>query len=66
MQFVAILYARGAYEVNNLKVSFLWNRTWGPKFFSEIMSRNCFTEILRFIRFDKKSVRKQRLKQINF
>ena len=60
IRFVAILFyiARGAYDANNLKVSFLWNRTWGPKFFSET-SRNCFIEIFRF---NKKSVRSQRLK----
>lgn len=30
---VAVFYAQGAYEANNLKVSFLWNRTRDPKFF---------------------------------
>lgn len=37
-----------------------------PKFFSETMSRNNFTEILRFIRFDKKSQRSERLKADKF
>ena len=40
----------------------MWNRTWGPKFFSET-SRNCFIEIFRF---NKKSVRSQRLKTDKF
>lgn len=52
--FIAILFARGAYEANNLNVSFLWNNKWGPAFFSETMSKNNFTEILKFIRYDKK------------
>jgi hypothetical protein len=64
--FIAILYARGAYEAKNLNVSFLWNKTWGIKFKKKTMSRNCFTELLRFIRFDKKSQRSQRLKTDKF
>jgi len=31
--FVAILYARGAYEARNLKCSYLWSKKWGPVFF---------------------------------
>ncbi|GFQ83648.1 HTH La-type RNA-binding domain-containing protein [Trichonephila clavata] len=64
--FIAILYARAAYGANNLKISFLWNNIWGPKFFSETKSRNNFTEILRFIRVDKKSQWSQRLKTDKF
>lgn len=64
--FIAILYVRAAYGANNLNISFLWNNIWGPKFFSETMSRNNFTEILRFIRFDRKSQRSQRLKTDKF
>lgn len=52
--FIAILYARGAYEGKNLNVSYLWNKKWGPAFFSLTMNRNYFTEIRRFIHFDKK------------
>ena len=59
--FIGMLYARGAYEIKNLKLSYLWNRKWGLNFFSNTMSRNDFTEILRFIRFDKKSDRNERL-----
>nr|XP_033199850.1 uncharacterized protein LOC117162111 [Bombus vancouverensis nearcticus] len=60
--FIALLYARGAYQANNLDVSYLWNKIWGPAFFSKAMSRNDFTEIIKFIRFDKKSERSQRLR----
>lgn len=31
--FLAILYARGAYEAKNLKLSYLWSKKWGPAFF---------------------------------
>lgn len=64
--FIAILYARGAYETRNLNVSYLWNKKWGPAFFSRTMNRNRFTEIMRFIRFDRKSERSQRLQTDKF
>ncbi|CAK9832670.1 PiggyBac transposable element-derived protein 4 [Anthophora retusa] len=64
--FIAILYACGAYEAKNLKLPYLWSEKWGPKFFSETMSRNKFAEILRLIRFDKKNERSQRLQTDKF
>jgi len=66
MQFLAILYGRGAYEAKNLKLSYLWSKKWGPEFFAKIMNRNRFTEILWVIRFDKKSKRSQRLETDKF
>ena len=63
--FIALLYARCAYQAKNLDVSYLWNKIWRPAFFSETMSRNDFAEIMRFIRFDKKSEKSQRLQTIN-
>lgn len=64
--FIALLYARGAYQANNLNISYLWNKKWGPAFFSNTMSRSAFCEIMRFIRFDKKSQRSQRLQTDKF
>lgn len=32
--FIAILYARGAYETRNLNVSYLWNKKWVLHFFT--------------------------------
>lgn len=64
--FIGILYGRGAYEAKGLKLSYLWNKKWGPDFFSENISRNDFTEILRFIRFDKRNERSQRLQTDKF
>ena len=52
--FLAVLYARGAYEAKNLKLSYLWSKQWGPAFFAKTISRNDFTDILGFARFDKK------------
>ncbi|KAK2580001.1 hypothetical protein KPH14_010766 [Odynerus spinipes] len=55
--FIGILYARGAYEAKNLKLSYLWSVKWGPEFFRRTMSRDKFKQILRFIRFDKRTER---------
>ena len=38
--FIELLYARGAYEAKNMDLSYLWNKKWGPSFFSATMSRN--------------------------
>ncbi|KAL9905270.1 rhodopsin 4 isoform 1-T4 [Glossina fuscipes fuscipes] len=64
--FIGLLYARGAYEAKNINLSYLWNAKWGPSFFSTTMSRNDFTEIMRFIRFDNKNQRSQRLQNDKF
>lgn len=50
----------------NVNASFLWNKKWGPSFFSNVMSRNCFMEMLRFFRFDNKNERSQRLGKDKF
>ena len=64
--FIALLYARSAYQAKNLDVSYLWNKIWRPAFFSKTISRNDFAEIMRFIRFDRKSERSQRLRTNKF
>lgn len=64
--FIGVLYARGAYEARSLKASYLWSKKWGPPFFRNTMSRDKFTEILRFIRFDKKNQRSERLQTDKF
>ncbi|XP_071039571.1 uncharacterized protein [Parasteatoda tepidariorum] len=65
--FIGILYARGAYEAKNLKLSYLWSAKWGPEFFRRTMTRDKFKQILiRFIRFDKKNERSKRLQTNKF
>jgi len=58
--FIAVLYARGAYGARTITLHDLWNKQWGPPFFSQTMSRNRFIEILRFLRFDEKATRHER------
>ncbi|KAL9929350.1 piggyBac transposable element-derived protein 4-like isoform 1-T2 [Glossina fuscipes fuscipes] len=64
--FIGLLYARGSYEAKNINLSYLWNKKWGPSFFSTTMGRNDFAEIMRFIRFDNKNQRSQRLQNDKF
>ena len=52
--------------IQNLDISYLWNKSWRPAFFSKTMNRNDFAEIVRFIRFDKKSESSQRLRTNKF
>lgn len=64
--FIAILYTRKAYEARSLKTLYLWSKNWGPTFFSNAMPRDKFMEILKFIRFDKKIQRSERLRTDKF
>ncbi len=61
-----MLYARGAFGAKNLPIHSLWSNTWGISFFRDTMSCNRFKDILRFIRFDMKSCRSQRLQTDKF
>ena len=64
--YIALLYAPSAYQAKYLDVSYLWNKIWRLAFLSKTMNRNDFAEIMRFIRFDKKSERSQRLRSNKF
>lgn len=61
--FIAILFARGAYEAKYLKCSYLWSAKEDPTSSAQTMSRDKLLDILRCIhiqniRFDKKNVKK--------
>ena len=62
--FIALLYV--ICYIKNLDASYLWNKIWRHAFFSKTMSRNDFAGIMRFIRFDKKRGRNQRLRTNKF
>lgn len=64
--FVAIMYARGVYGAKNFPLKGLWSTVWGPPFFRQTMGRNRFVEILKYVRFDIKSTRSERLKTDKF
>ena len=63
--FIALQYARGIYGKSH-SVDFLWSEKYGPPLFRETMSRSDFVEVKRFIRFDNKNCRSQRLVTVKF
>ncbi|KAF2883529.1 hypothetical protein ILUMI_22645 [Ignelater luminosus] len=64
--FIAILYARGAYAFSKLELENLRSIKWGPPFFRETMSKNRFKEIMKFLRFDIRATRRERLQHDKF
>lgn len=50
--FIALIYICGAQGGKGLDLASFWSADWGCALFKEIMSRNRFQEILRFLRFD--------------
>ena len=62
---IAIMYARGLLAKGQ-SISQLWSTTWGPSFFRNTMSRNRFTEIMKYLRFDLRSTRSFRIKADKF
>ena len=58
--FIALQYARSIYGKSH-SVDFLWSEKYGPPLYKETMSRSDFVEVKKFIRFDNKDCRSQRL-----
>ncbi|XP_064100905.1 uncharacterized protein LOC135211533 [Macrobrachium nipponense] len=63
--YIALTYARRVYGKAH-SADFLWNKTYGPKIFGETMSRSDYKKIHRFIRFDNRSTRSERIKSDKF
>lgn len=59
--FLAIIYVRGAIGAKCLDLDALWSVKWGNDFVKATMSRDRFREIMKFLRFDVRSTRTQRL-----
>ncbi|XP_073494267.1 uncharacterized protein [Phyllobates terribilis] len=64
--FIAIFYARGISGTNRHSISSIWCNDWGIPFCKATMSRDRFVEIMRFLRFDEKSTRSERLQTDKF
>ena len=58
--FIGLQYVRGIYGKSH-PLRFLVNKTYGPRIFPETMSRACFMEVNRFLRFVNTDQRSQRL-----
>ena len=63
--FIALQYTRGIYGKHH-SVHFLWKKTYGQSIFRDTTARDCFLEIKKFIRFDSKNRRRQRLTEDKF
>jgi hypothetical protein len=59
--FISLLYIRGALHAKGLSTDALWSTKWGNRYFNETMSQKRFKEVMRYLRFDIKSTRSQRL-----
>ena len=59
--FLGILYVRGATESKGMEVDVMWSKNYGYPFVKNVMPRNRFRVIMRFLRFGPKSNRAERL-----
>lgn len=64
--FLGVLYLRGATESKGMEIDFMWSEKYRFPFCKNVMSRDRFREIMRFLRFDEKSKRSERLKTDKF
>ena len=60
-----IMYARGLLAKGQ-PVEQIWSRAWGINYFPSTMSRDRYKELLKFIRFDIRSSRAERLQTDKF
>lgn len=59
-KFIGALLLAGVYLSKNEPVAQLWNRQDGRPIFSQIMSRNRFSQLTSALRFDERSTRNER------
>ena len=52
LALIAVMYARGVTDSNNMPYYTLWTENWGVPLCKTTISRNRFSEILHFLRFD--------------
>ena len=60
-KFIGLINARGILGQRDLPVEGLWQSTWAFSMFNNTLSRQRFKEIMRFLRFDVKSNKRQRV-----
>ena len=58
--FVGLCVNAGLHKSNHESVSSLWSENEGRPMFTATMSRNRFTNILKFLRFDNRATRQER------
>ena len=65
-KFIGILYLRGIMYQRNFPFDFLWSREMGSKAITDTMSRNRFRDLKKFIRFDRRNMRRKNLENDKF
>ena len=65
-KLIELIIARGILGQRDLPVESLWQSTWAFPMFNNTLSRHIFKEIMRFLRFDVKSNKRQRVIHYKF
>ena len=60
-KFIGLIIARGILGQRDLPVEGLWQSTWAFPMFNNTLSRHRFKKIMRFLSFDVKSNKRQRV-----
>lgn len=64
--FIGILFLRGVMNAKNFPMKLLWSDMYGCQAFRKAMTRNRFTDIKRYLRFDVRSTRRTRIENDKF
>ena len=64
-QLFAVMLARGVLA-RGQPVRHIWSKKWGPAIFQKIMARDRYLELIRYIRFDVRTTRTERLQTDKF
>lgn len=64
--FIGLCYAKGVLCGSKTPRRSLWSDKYGIPIFKDSMTRDAFEQILRYMRFEQRSERKERLKQDKF
>lgn len=64
--FIAVLYIWEALAAKGIFLTNLWLKTWGHNFLPSTINQNRYLEIIRYMSFDLKFLRSERLKHIRF
>ena len=63
---IGLCLARGIILGNGFPLKDLWNQRWGLRIFSQVVRRDRFLSLIRFLRFDDKRTRQSRLRNDKF
>lgn len=64
--FIGLLYLRGFMSAKNFPMHLMWSKMYGCAAFNQTMSRNRYEQIKKYIRFDVRATRQERVKNDKF